>query len=61
MSLLLLYNVMFILPLAAAFAAAYQGVRIAAMLQWSKRGVVGGKILLGLVFLVLFALLLTLN
>jgi len=48
---LILYNVMFIIPLLAMFLAAYAGTGLATMVKWSKRDVVVGKILLGVLFL----------
>lgn len=49
--LLLLYNLMFILPLAAVFTAVYFGLRTETLLAWSRRNVVVSKVLLGLLFL----------
>ncbi|MFA7256900.1 MAG: hypothetical protein WC047_04940 [Kiritimatiellales bacterium] len=54
--LLLLYNVLFILPLVTVFIAVYFGLRTDALLAWSRRNVVSSKLLLGL-FFVLMALL----
>ncbi len=48
---LVLYNVMFIIPLLVIFAAAYAGTGILTMMKWSKRDVVIGKILLGILFI----------
>lgn len=53
---LLLYNVMFIVPLVAAFVVTYQGLKTEKLLAWSKRNVVPSKILLGLLFGVLAVL-----
>ncbi len=53
--LLLLYNVLFVLPLAAVFIAVYFGLRTETLLAWSHRNVVSSKLLLGL-FFVLMAL-----
>ena len=47
---LLLYNLMFILPLLAIFALAYRGVNSIKWLAWSRRNVVWGKLLLGVLF-----------
>jgi hypothetical protein len=52
---------MFIIPLLAIFAAAYAGTGLASMLSWSKRNVVIGKILLGVLFLGLAVLMLALK
>ena len=60
LSYLILYNVMFIIPLLAIFAAAYAGTNLATMLNWSKRDVVIGKIMLGALFLGLAILMLAL-
>ncbi len=56
---LLLYNIMFIVPLAAVFVATYLGLGTGSLLRWSKRNVVTAKIMLGMLFVVL-AILLTL-
>lgn len=53
MALLILYNVMFILPLLFLFAAVHWGVRTPRLLAWSKRNVVISKVLLGLFFLLM--------
>ena len=50
---LVLYNVMFIIPQLAVFAAAYFGTGIVTLLNWSKRDVVIGKIAMGIFFIVL--------
>ena len=52
---------MFIIPLLAIFAAAYAGTNLATMLNWSKRDVVIGKIMLGALFLGLAILMLALG
>jgi hypothetical protein len=54
---LLLYNAFFILPLVVAFVVTYYGTRTASLLRWSRRNVVFSKILLGLLFLAMAALL----
>ena len=56
-SLLMLYNLMFILPLLAVIAAAYFGTRNPRLLDWSKRNVVWGKVAMGLLFIALAAVL----
>ncbi len=53
--LLLLYNLLFILPLVTVFTAVYFGLKTEALLTWSRRNVVASKLLLGL-FFVLMAL-----
>jgi hypothetical protein len=53
--LLLLYNAMFVLPLATVFIAVYFGLQTEALLAWSRRNVVSVKLLTGL-FFVLMAL-----
>lgn len=55
---LLLYNVMFIIPLIAVFAAAYLGTGLATMRNWSKRDVVIGKIAMGIFFVILAVIML---
>lgn len=50
---LLLYNLMFIIPLLVIFAAAYWGMTTSKLLEWSKREVVISKVLLGVFFLLL--------
>ena len=56
--LLLLYNVLFIMPLTAVFIAVYFGLQTESLLAWSKRNVTGSKILLGLFFVLMAALIL---
>lgn len=55
LGLLLLYNVMFILPLVLLFILAWRGLGTPRLLDWSRRQVVPAKILLGLLFLGLAA------
>ncbi len=57
---LLLYNLMFILPLIGLFLAAVAGTSLRSLLALSKRNVVTGKILMGLLFLILSLVLLRL-
>jgi len=57
--LLLLYNVLFVLPLVIVFIAVYFGLKTETLLLWSRRNVVVSKTLLGLLF-ILMALLITL-
>jgi hypothetical protein len=48
--LLILYNLMFIMPLIILFAAAYKGVPLMRFIGWSKNNAVYGKIFLGILF-----------
>lgn len=48
--LLVLYNLMFIMPLIILFAAAYKGVPLMRFIGWSKNNAVYGKIFLGIFF-----------
>ena len=57
---LLLYNVLFILPLVVAFGLAYAGVSVEQFVKWSRRNVVPSKIALGLFFLAMAVLLVVL-
>ena len=59
-SLILLYNVMFTIPLLLLFIAAYFGTGTPKLLEWSKRNVVPSKILMGLLFLALAAMIILL-
>ena len=56
---LLLYNLMFILPLVVVFLLTYRGLKLAQLLSWSARNVVVSKILLGLLFLALAGVILS--
>ena len=51
--LLLLYNVLFILPLVVVFIAVYFGLRTETLIAWSRRNVVSSKMLLGVFFLLM--------
>jgi cytochrome c biogenesis protein CcdA len=51
--LLLLYNLMFILPLVLVFVAVYFGLRTETLLRWSRRNVVVSKFLLGILFILM--------
>lgn len=53
--LLFLYNLMFILPLIAIFAATLYGTSSSRLLEWSRKNLVWAKILMGLFFLLLAA------
>ena len=55
---LLLYNLMFILPLLLLFLAAWRGTSMPVFLNWSRKNVVAGKTALGCLFLLLAALML---
>ncbi|MFC1497398.1 cytochrome c biogenesis CcdA family protein [Verrucomicrobiota bacterium] len=54
--LLLLYNLMFILPLVIVFILTYRGLKTETLIEWSKRNVVVSKILLGCFFLAMAVL-----
>jgi threonine/homoserine/homoserine lactone efflux protein len=53
---LLLYNVMFVVPLVIVFLLTYFGLRTQTLLDWSKRNVVFSKLLLGIFFLLMAVL-----
>jgi cytochrome c biogenesis protein CcdA len=57
---LLAYNLMFVLPLIAVFAAVYRGLKTETLLSWSRRNVVVSKLLLALFFTAMALLLLRL-
>lgn len=59
LALLVLYNGMFIVPQVAVFAVAYRGAGSQRMLNWSRTHVAPAKILLGVFFILLAALLAT--
>jgi hypothetical protein len=52
---LLLYNLMFMVPLVAIFLLTFFGLRTERLIEWGGRNVVPSKILLGLLFLGLAA------
>ncbi len=54
--LLLLYNLMFILPLLVLFAAACRGVTTPKFIEWSRKNVFRGKLALGGFFVLLAGL-----
>jgi len=54
---LLLYNLMFIAPLLAAFALTYRGLTTRRLLQWSRTNVVASKLAMGCFFVAMAALL----
>ncbi len=51
--LLLLYNLMFILPLVTVFIAVYFGLKTEVLLAWSRKNVVLSKALLGVFFILM--------
>lgn len=53
---LLLYNVMFILPLTVVFILTYAGLRTEVLMRWSRTNVVYSKVALGILFILLAAL-----
>jgi len=53
---LLLYNLMFMVPLVTVFILTYFGLRTPTLLDWSRKNVVTSKVLLGLVFVLLAVL-----
>ena len=53
---LTLYNAAFILPLVVVFLLTYEGMRLDALLAWSRRNVVISKLCLGIFFIALAAL-----
>ena len=57
-SLLLTYNLLFVLPLAAVFVCFHRGMQLKSLIDWSKRNLVVVKILLGLFFTAMAILLL---
>ena len=57
LGLLTLYNVMFVIPHAVVFAAAYRSVTNERLRAWSRANAVWGKVLLGLGFAALAVLL----
>jgi len=56
--LLVVYNLLFVLPLAAVFICFHRGMQLTALIEWSKRNLVVVKILLGLFFSAMAVLLL---
>jgi hypothetical protein len=57
---LLLYNLMFVLPLIVVFLLTYFGLTTESLLTWSKKNVVFSKVLLGCFFIAMACLLLVL-
>jgi cytochrome c biogenesis protein CcdA len=56
--LLITYNVLFVLPLAAVFVCFHRGMQLQALIAWSRNNLVVVKILLGLFFTAMAILLL---
>ncbi len=56
--LLILYNLLFILPLTIVFICFHRGMEVTALIAWSKRNLFVSKILLGLFFTAMAILLL---
>ena len=56
--LLLLYNLMFILPLVVIFIAVYKGVNTPRLIEWSRQNVIFSKFMLGCFFIMLAVLML---
>ncbi len=56
--LLIIYNLLFILPLAVVFICFHRGMQIKALINWSKENLVVAKILLGVFFAAMAILLL---
>ena len=48
---LVVYNLMFIVPLIVAFVLTYRGMQAQALLRWSRDNVVLSKVLMGCFFL----------
>ena len=57
-SMIVLYNLIFTVPLILVFVVAYFGIKTPKLLSWSKSNVVPSKVLLGLLFLALAAMIL---
>jgi len=57
-ALLLLYNVLFIVPLVVVFIAVYRGLRTETLLEWSRKNVVISKLCLGAFFVLMAVLIL---
>ncbi len=56
-ALLILYNLLFILPLAIVFVCFHRGMQVTALIAWSKRNLVVTKIFLGIFFALMAVLL----
>ncbi|NLE53282.1 MAG: hypothetical protein GX613_17945 [Chloroflexi bacterium] len=56
--LLVVYNLLFVLPLATVFVCFHRGMQLTSLIEWSKRNLVIVKILLGLFFSAMAVLLL---
>lgn len=57
-ALLITYNILFTLPLAAVFACFHRGARLQSLIGWSRRNLAAAKVLLGLFFAAMAILLL---
>ena len=57
-TLLIVYNLLFVLPLAIVFFCFHRGMEVTALISWSKRNLVVTKILLGIFFTAMAILLL---
>jgi len=58
LALLAVYNLLFVLPLAAVFCCFHRGLQIQVLIAWSRRNLAFVKVLLGLFFAAMAALLL---
>jgi cytochrome c biogenesis protein CcdA len=58
---LLLYNAIFVLPLLLVLGLTCAGLKTPALVAWSRRNVVWSKILLGMLFLGMIALMVLLR
>jgi cytochrome c biogenesis protein CcdA len=56
-----MYNLIFVMPLIILLTLACFGLRTPALVEWSRRNVATGKVLLGLFFLGMAAMMLALN
>ena len=57
-TMLITYNLLFVLPLAVVFLCFHRGVELKALIGWSKRNLVAVKILFGVFFSAMAILLL---
>lgn len=56
--MLVLYNLLFVLPLAVVFVSFHRGMQLKALIEWSRRNLVVTKVLLGIFFTAMAILLL---
>ena len=61
LSYLVLYNLMFILPLVVVFLLTYRGLKLTRLIEWSVRNVFVSKLLMGGFFLALAAAILSMD